>query len=106
MDIKIISFLTILALNVSLTFANTKAAFTEIRPVEPININLAPVSPVVADFDDVVLEADAPITILLPVTPDEATFDDEIYTESITEEVLLKSLAPSTPKEAGFEEPI
>lgn len=106
MNTRIISLLTILALNFSISFANTNVTFTEIRPVERTIINLAPASPVEADFNDLVPEANASNTILLPGTPKEATFDDETYTESINEESLLKSLSPSTPNEAGFEESI
>jgi hypothetical protein len=106
MKTKIISLLTILALNFSISFANTNVTFTEIKPVERTLIKLAPVSPVEADFNDLVPVANASSTILLPVTPKEATFDDESYTDPIKEESLLKSLSPSTPDEAGFEEAI
>ena len=104
MDTRIISLLTILAFNFSTSFANTNVTFTEIRPVERIITHLAPVSPVEADFSDMVPEANSSSTIMMPVTPKEATFDDETYQESINEEPLLNSLSPSTPKEAGFEE--
>ena len=104
MNTKIISLLTILALNFSISFASNDVKFTEIRSVESTMIILAPVTPSEADFSDPVPVADASSTILQPVTPKEATFDDEIYTESIKEESLLNSLSPSTPNEAGFEE--
>jgi len=106
MDTRIISLLTILAFNFNISFAITNVTFTELRPVEPSMITLTPVSPVEADFSDLVPEADASNTILLPVTPKEATFDDETVMESINEEPLPISLAPSAPKEAGFEDPI
>jgi hypothetical protein len=104
MDTRIISILTILALNFSISFANPNVTFTEIRPVERTVIHLAPASPSEADFSDVVPEANASSTLIMPVTPKEATFDDETNQESISEEPLLKPLSPSTPKEAGFEE--
>jgi hypothetical protein len=104
MDTRIISLLTILALNFSISFASSNVTFTEIRPVERTVIHLAPASPSEADFSDLVPEANASSTIIMPVTPKEATFDDETYQESINEEPLLNSLSPSTPKEAGFEE--
>ena len=104
MDTRIISLLTILAFNFSTSFANTNVTFTEIRPVERIIIQLAPASPNEADFNDLVPETSSSNTIMMPVTPKEATFDDETYQESINEEPLHKSLSPSTPKEAGFEE--
>jgi len=106
MDTRIISLLIILTLNFSISFAKTNVTFTELRSVERSMINLAPVSPIEADFSDLVPEADASNTILLPVTPKEATFDDETGTESIIEEPLPIILAPSAPKEAGFEDPI
>ena len=106
MDTRIISLLIILTLNFSISFAKTNVTFTELRSVERSMISLAPVSPIEADFSDLVPEADASNTILLPVTPKEATFDDETLTESIIEEPLPIILAPSAPKEAGFEDPI
>jgi len=106
MDTKIISLLTILALNFSISFANSNVTFTEIRPVERTNIHLATSSPVEAEFSDLVPETDVSSTILMPVTPKEATFDDETYQESINEETLRSTLSPSTPSEAGFEENI
>jgi hypothetical protein len=106
MDTRIISILTILAFNLSTSFANTNVTFTEIRPVERTILHLAPASPFEADFSDLVPEASASSTIIMPVTPKEATFDEEIYQESINEDPLLNTLSPSTPKEAGFEEPI
>jgi len=106
MDTRIISLLTLLALNFSTSFANNNVTFTEVRPVERTMMNLAPVSPFEADFSDLVPEADASNTILLPETPKEATFDDESGKEIISEEQLPLSLAPTAPKEAGFEEPI
>jgi len=104
METKIISLITILAFNFSISFANTDVAFTETRPVEYNMAQLAPTSPVEADFNDIVPEALASSTIIKPVTPSEASFDDETYQESINEEQLLDTLKPSTPKEAGFEE--
>ena len=106
MDTRIISLLTILALNFNTSFANTNVIFTEIRPVERSMMYLAPVSPVEAAFSDLVPEADASNAILLPVTPKEATFDDETVIEFINEEPLPISLSPSAPTEAGFEDPI
>jgi hypothetical protein len=106
METRIISLLTILALNFSISFANTTAIFTEVRPVERTIINLAPVSPVEADFNDVVPEANASNSIIMPVAPKEATFDDDPYQVTVNDEQLLNSLSPSTPEEAGFEDTI
>jgi hypothetical protein len=104
MDIRIISLLTILAFNFSTSFATTNGTFTEIRPVERIMIHLSPSSPGEADFNDLVPEANNSNTIIMPVTPREATFDDDTNQESISEETLLNTLSPSAPDEADFEE--
>jgi len=106
MDTRIITTIAILAFNFSTSFANSNVTFTEIRPVERIIQQLAPSSPGEADFSDPVPEAAASSTIIMPVTPREATFDDEIYQECIVEEALPDTLSPSTPKEADFEEEI
>lgn len=106
METRIFSLITILALNFSISFAKTNVTFMEISPVVRTMITLAPDSPIEADFSDIAPETDASNTILVPVTPKEATFDDEIYSESLNEDSLLKSLSPSTPDEADFEEPV
>jgi hypothetical protein len=106
MDTRIISILTILAFNFSTSFANTNVTFTELRPVERSIIILASASPVGEELGDLVPEPNASSAIMMPVTPKEATFDDETYTESINEEPLPCTLSPSTPKEAVFEEDI
>jgi len=106
MDTRIISILTILAFNFSTSFANPNVTFTEIRPVERTITHLAPVSPVEAEFNDLVPEVNASSTIIMPVTPKEATFDDETRQESINEKPLPETLSPSTPKEAVFEDTI
>ena len=104
METKIISLLTILALNFSISFANSNVTFTEIRPVERTIPNLAPVSPVEAEFYDLAPEANSSATIITPVTPKEATFEEESKQDPNDDELLPKTLSPSTPKEAGFEE--
>jgi hypothetical protein len=106
MDTKIISLLTILAFNYSISFASDNVTFTETRPGERTIIQPAPSSPREAEFSDLVPEADASATIVMPVTPKEATFDDETCQESINDEQLLNALSPSTPKEAVFEDTI
>jgi hypothetical protein len=106
MDTRIISILTILALNFSTSFANTNVTFTEIRPVERTISQLAPVSPVEAEFYDLVPEVNASSTIMMPETPKEATFDDETFQEFINEEPLPETLSPATPSEAVFEDNI
>ena len=98
------TILTILALNLSTSFADDNVTFTEVRPVERTMINLAPVSPAEADFSDQAPEANVTYSSLMPVTPKEATFEDEFITESSNTEKLPSDLHPSTPSEADFEE--
>jgi hypothetical protein len=93
-------------LNFSTSFADADYNFAEIKPVARPQINLAPVSPIEADFSDIMPEATAINTKLFPVTPNEAPFDDETYQGSINEEQLLNALSPSAPKEADFEDTI
>jgi len=60
---------------------------------------LAPVTPVEADFYDIVPEKNIDLTILAPVTPSEADFN-----ETTEDQVFnLSALAPVTPAEADFE---
>ena len=104
MDTRITTILTILALNLSTSFADNNVTFTEIRPVERTIMNLAPVSPSEADFSDPVPEATVSYASLMPETPKEATFDEESFIESINTEILPFNLSPSTPEKADFEE--
>ena len=60
---------------------------------------LAPVTPVEADFSDVVPEKNIDLTILVPVTPSEADFNDNVEDQASN----LRALAPVTPVEADFE---
>ena len=60
---------------------------------------LSPVTPIEADFSDVVPEKNLDLTILTPVTPVEADFNDNIDTLTFN----LNALAPATPAEADFE---
>jgi hypothetical protein len=73
------------------------ADFSDVIPEPGVNFsNLAPVTPAEADFNDSAPEISI---ILAPVTPAEADFNDNIATENV-EKVTL---APVTPAEADFE---
>ena len=104
MESRIITIITVLALNIGVSFANANISMAGIRPAENTMLNLAPVTPVGADFNDLVPEASASYTILVPVAPKEATFEDDSITDVVSNKSLLKYLSPVTPKEAGFEE--
>lgn len=108
MDTRIISILTILALNFSTSFADNNVKYTELRPVQPVIMNLAPISPIEADFSDTAPEAPVfSFASLMPATPNEATFDDDLFTESVNSDNALPSiLTPTTPAKADFEDTI
>jgi hypothetical protein len=106
MKTKIILLITILALSFSISFANTGIKLSESKPVEYSVQYLSLSSPVAADFSDPVPLAETSSTIIIPVTPREATFDDETSQESFNEEPLPSTLSPSTPAEADFEDNI
>jgi hypothetical protein len=106
MDTRILSIIAILAFNFSTSFANTNVSFTEIKPVDRTITYLAPSAPFEAEFNEGVPEVYSISNILMPVTPKEATFDEETGKESIIEESSNNTLSPSAPKEAGFEENI
>jgi hypothetical protein len=89
----------ILSFQVTFLFAGTD---------EKINLNsndfvtaaissLAPTTPAVADFSDVIPEPVASTVSLAPVTPKEADFNDEVPEN-------LNDLAPVAPAEADFDE--
>ena len=70
------------------------------------NVELAPVTPKEAFFNDVEPRPIAEINHLAPITPKEATFEDikvELNIQSISP-LILQKIAPSTPKEAEFED--
>lgn len=64
--------------------------------------NLHSMSPKEAYFIDIVPEPLANISIFAPSTPKEATFDDELNCGTVICSDMLKSLAPTAPKEADF----
>ncbi len=132
MKTKIIITLAILAMNLNFAIANRSLMAFLDNPVEfKLNtevVNLAPVTPQEAtfeddmavyepanimsdlhfltpkeaDFIDIVPEPFTNISIFAPSTPKEATFDDELNCGTVICNDLLKSLAPTAPKEADF----
>jgi hypothetical protein len=104
METRIFLTTAILAFNLNFSFANNVTELSVNRPESHDMIDLAPAAPDVADFSDLVPEP-APIVLsLIPVTPEEACFDDENGDE--TQINLLNSLLPATPEEADFEDNI
>lgn len=107
MKTNIIILISLLALNTSLTMANRSPLTFFENPVEiRINseyVNLAPVTPQEATFNDLVPDPLPDFSYLAPSTPKEAGFDDEMNCGNDCYNDLLKSLAPASPKEAAFE---
>jgi hypothetical protein len=104
METRLFIILSILAFNFGISFANTETAYSESRPVERTAVYLAPVTPFEAEFSDLLPEADASVALLTPVTPKEATFEEEGSSELTVAEPGFDILAPVAPIEAGFEE--
>jgi len=132
MKTKIIIIIALLAMNLNLTLANKSFVTYLHNPVEiKLNsaiVNLAPVTPQEATFEDgmavyeqtnlisdlrfmtpkeayfidIVPEPLPNISLFAPSTPKEATFDDELNCGTVICNDLLKSLAPTAPKEADF----
>jgi hypothetical protein len=77
-----------------------EASFEEMNDATVSAFNLAPVSPIEADFSDAISETTIDITTLAPVTPIEADFasDDETTNASV--------FAPVTPSVADFSDGI
>jgi len=68
-------------------------------------INLAPTTPAVAGFNDSEPVRERNYDVLRPMTPKEASFDEQVTIE-ITNSIenLLRSLSPVTPVNADFNE--
>ena len=77
-----------------------EATFEDVNDATPAAFNLAPVTPIEADFSDAVTESTIDIIPLAPVTPIEADFaaDDETTNASV--------FAPVTPSVADFSDGI
>ena len=77
-----------------------EATFEETNDATFAAFNLAPVSPIEADFSDEISETTIDIITLAPVTPSEADFssDDETTNDSV--------FAPVTPSVADFSDGI
>ena len=65
----------------------------------------APNTPRIAAFEDLVPEKSTTPLTLAPIVPKEATFDDEYSSVEVNSE-LLKKVAPVTPAEADFKDPL
>lgn len=100
MKTRLLLTIAILAFNLNLGFTENVPEVSVNMPLSNTQVNLAPVAPLSADFSDFAPES-APSTLsLMPVTPKEATFDEDIQDGSM--DTLLKSLSPSVPTEADF----
>lgn len=97
-------FLTIamLVFNLNMGFADGLPVETLSAPASRATVQLAPVAPVVADFNDLAPESAPAAVSLVPVTPKEAGFDDASVVPGI--DTLPIMLSPSTPNEADFED--
>jgi hypothetical protein len=107
MKTNIIIVLAFLAMNLNIALAAKSFAINFDQPLEfQLNssiVDLAPVPPKEAYFNDIVPEPSANISILGPTTPKEATFDEELDCGIVMCKDMLKSLAPVSPKEADFD---
>jgi hypothetical protein len=103
MKIKILITLVILALNITLIFGRSNTKFTNDRPVENREVCLLPATPRVADYNENVPEPIADYRDLAPVTPLEASFNEEVHFQPCFNDILM-ILSPSTPAKADFEE--
>ena len=103
METRIFLTIAILAFNLNFSFADNVSELSVNRPVAHGMINLAPVTPIVADFSDLVPEPSSSVVSLIPLTPEEAGFDD-VYTDEAI--INLLNLSPTTPEEADFEDNI
>jgi hypothetical protein len=106
MKTKFIILLAVLAVNFTMGVANNNSAITLHRPVEldlsTIVSKIMPVAPQEATFDDglEVYTMSNNAIELAPVTPKDADFDENVP-EPAANYLLL---APTTPKEATFED--
>jgi hypothetical protein len=104
----IYTIIALLALNASLLIAgDINHPTTNPEPVKnalfAIPDKIAPITPLVADFDDgtdVKASPEIFIAKIAPVTPREADFDDESGLVS----VIIDKIAPVTPKDPEFED--
>jgi hypothetical protein len=104
METRIFLTIAILAFNLNYSFAGNAAELSVNLPVSHDMISLAPATPGVADFSDLIPEPAPAVLSLIPATPEEAGFDDDYGSE--TDINLLNDLSPTTPKEADFEDSI
>ncbi len=109
--ISLLAVVIVLHINTIFAAGNSREANYTVTSsaLTGLSTGLAPVSPKEATFEDVAdRKAEAPVNVftvslLAPVTPVVADFEDE---PAANDELLVKSLAPVTPVNADFEDSI
>ena len=89
-----------LGFQIQLVLAKSPLTSSPAKNTSDLSI-LAPVTPKEATFDDVLPEKAPVMVSVAPVMPKEATFNDDDISTDINSE-LLKKVAPVTPSEADF----
>ncbi|TRZ75684.1 MAG: hypothetical protein D4R97_02080 [Bacteroidetes bacterium] len=96
----ILIFTLFLGFQVQLVMAESPTNSSPTKNTLDLSV-LAPVTPKEATFDDILPEKAPSMVSLAPVAPKEATFDDDDSSIEISTE-LLREVAPVTPAEADF----
>jgi hypothetical protein len=99
----ILIFTLFLGLQIQLVMAGSPTNSSPVKNTLDLSV-LSPVTPKEATFDDVLPEKPPSMVSLAPVTPKEATFDIDDNSPEISTE-FLKKVAPVTPAEADFNDP-
>ena len=94
----ILIFTLFLGFHIQLVMAESPANSSPAKNTLALSV-LAPVTPKEATFDDVLPEKAPVMVSLAPIAPKEATFDDVLPEKPPS----MVSLAPVTPKEATFD---
>ncbi|HNY01787.1 MAG TPA: hypothetical protein PKG48_04330 [Bacteroidales bacterium] len=94
---SVLTLAAVFTLTTTLVFTGNKSMSSAPFSGESITISLAPVTPVVAEFEEMVPVND--FNGLAPATPAEATFE-----EIPSEMTIPAGLAPAAPATADFEE--
>ena len=97
MKTSVLTLAAVLTLTATLVFAGNKSMVNTPAGSETIALRIAPVTPVEADFEEMVPVND--FRELAPTTPAEATFE-----EVSDENTIAAGFAPETPKVADFED--
>jgi hypothetical protein len=105
----ILTISVIFLLNIGHVFAgnDVESPVLRVAITESLLKDLAPVTPKEASFDEELTGMDNSMLTrsLAPVTPRTASFDDSVTTE-ISIKQILQLLAPKTPKEVDFNDPV